>query len=552
MTKSCLYSFHGHPFNWRRWLQQFNLYMNATGRDGKHEKIQYSTFLTIAGEDALEIYNTFTFEEAEANKVKPLIKKFEAYCNPRKNVTYERHKFNTRCQEPDEKIDRYVTELRKLAKSCEFSELTDSLIRDRIVCGILDGKVGEKLLSEEDVTLTKAINLCRSAEMSKVQSQSLGPVEQPLHAIQSQRNYSKQPNQRQPSNQPSNKPCYRCGKIHEFRKCPAFGQTCRKCHRENHFASVCQAKRNDIHSVEQQHESDGSEELFVGTISTERQQSEWRITLDIEQRSISLKIDTGAQCNVMPEKIYRTISKAQPSKAGSKLVSYSGHTIKVVGKAVLLITYKGKYYPIEFQITNQDMDSLPVLGLATCLELNLVQRVYTLTSSKPDVNMSRNPANRPESTDSAEATITAKTDEIMAMYEDVFKGLGCLSGEYSIKIDPTVPPVIHPPRKVPFALRDKFEMELKRMEQLDVIEKVTEPTEWVNSYVITEKSNGKLRVCLDPRDLNKAIKREHYPMKTIEEVATKLSGAKYFSTLDASAGFWHIKLDDNSSNLTTF
>ncbi|KAK3755128.1 hypothetical protein QZH41_005886 [Actinostola sp. cb2023] len=92
--------------NWRRWLQQFNLYMNATGRDGKDEKIQYSTFLTIAGEDALEIYNTFTFEEAEANKVKPLIKKFEAYCNPRKNVTYERHKFNTRCQEPDEKIDR--------------------------------------------------------------------------------------------------------------------------------------------------------------------------------------------------------------------------------------------------------------------------------------------------------------------------------------------------------------------------------------------------------------------------------------------------------------
>ncbi|KAK3744145.1 hypothetical protein QZH41_017956 [Actinostola sp. cb2023] len=60
--------------------------------------------------------------------------------------------------------------------------------------------------------------------------------------------------------------------------------------------------------------------------------------------------------------------------------------------------------------------------------------------------------------------------------------------------NPTVPPVIHPPRKVPFALRDKFEMELKRMEQLDVIEKVTEPTEWVNSYVITEKSNGKLRV----------------------------------------------------------
>ena len=90
------------------------------------------------------------------------------------------------------------------------------------------------------------------------------------------------------------------------------------------------------------------------------------------------------------------------------------------------------------------------------------------------------------------------------------------------------------------------------MEKIDVITKVTEPTEWVNSVVVTEKKNGKVRVCLDPRDLNKAIKREHYPMKTVEEVAAQLAGATVFSTLDASSGFWHVKLDEKSSKLTTF
>ena len=75
------------------------------------------------------------------------------------------------------------------------------------------------------------------------------------------------------------------------------------------------------------------------------------------------------------------------------------------------------------------------------------------------------------------------------------------------------------------------------MEKIDVITKVTEPTEWVNSVVVTEKKNGKVRVCLDPRDLNKAIKREHYPMKTVEEVAAELAGATVFSTLDASSGY---------------
>ena len=67
-----------------------------------------------------------------------------------------------------------------------------------------------------------------------------------------------------------------------------------------------------------------------------------------------------------------------------------------------------------------------------------------------------------------------------------------------------------------------------------------------------EKPNGKVRLCYGPGDLNKAIQREHYPMKTVEEVAAELSDAKVFSVLDATSGFWHIKLDEKSSELLTF
>ena len=84
-----------------------------------------------------------------------------------------------------------------------------------------------------------------------------------------------------------------------------------------------------------------------------------------------------------------------------------------------------------------------------------------------------------------------------------------------------------------------------------ILAKVTEPTSWVSSLVIVKKPNGKIRVCLDPRDLNRAIKRSHYPLPTIEEVATRLSGAKVFSVLDAKCGFWQVKLDEKSSYLTT-
>ncbi|KAI8490471.1 hypothetical protein Bbelb_317390 [Branchiostoma belcheri] len=94
--------------------------------------------------------------------------------------------------------------------------------------------------------------------------------------------------------------------------------------------------------------------------------------------------------------------------------------------------------------------------------------------------------------------------------------------------------------------------QLDEMEQKGIISKVTRPTDWVNSIVVKEKPNGKLRIYLDPRDLNNALKRNHYPTPTLEEITPALAGAKVFSKLDASNGYWNIKIDSESALLTTF
>ena len=101
-------------------------------------------------------------------------------------------------------------------------------------------------------------------------------------------------------------------------------------------------------------------------------------------------------------------------------------------------------------------------------------------------------------------------------------------------------------------LRQKLKKELDNMEKTGVIRKVDEPTEWVNSMVVVEKPNGELRICLDPRNLNKAIKREYYQLPTFEEISSRLSGAKVFTKLDANKGYWQIPLDESSIKLTTF
>lgn len=87
---------------------------------------------------------------------------------------------------------------------------------------------------------------------------------------------------------------------------------------------------------------------------------------------------------------------------------------------------------------------------------------------------------------------------------------------------------------------------------LKVISKVTEPTDWVSSIAFSRKDNGKLWVCLDPKDLNKVMKRTYHKIPTLEEITHNFSGAKVFSKLDARHGYWSIALDEESSHLTTF
>ena len=131
--------------------------------------------------------------------------------------------------------------------------------------------------------------------------------------------------------------------------------------------------------------------------------------------------------------------------------------------------------------------------------------------------------------------------DVKAKYSNVFEGLECVQDPYHIEVDPNAAPVVCPARKVSVAIKDRLKAELDEMEKKGVIRKVDVPTDWVSSIVIVEKpGTGKLRICLDPKHLNQAIKREHCQLPTVEEIATRVSGVKVFSKLEARHGYWQI------------
>ncbi|XP_063542073.1 uncharacterized protein LOC134750761 [Cydia strobilella] len=153
--------------DWEKWKKSFEIYSVACELGKKDAKVQINTLLHVIGEQGREVYEQFSDTFADLNS---LLSKFDSFFLLRKNITVQRHSFFTRDQKDGESIEQYSFELKKLANKCEFKDLCDDLVRDRLICGIKDTTIRERLLREPTLTLQKAIDICNIAQMSRVQA----------------------------------------------------------------------------------------------------------------------------------------------------------------------------------------------------------------------------------------------------------------------------------------------------------------------------------------------------------------------------------------------
>lgn len=123
--------------------------------------------------------------------------------------------------------------------------------------------------------------------------------------------------------------------------------------------------------------------------------------------------------------------------------------------------------------------------------------------------------------------------------------------EYEIDWKPNPKFEISPAKRVPYAIKDEVKAELDAMVKMGVIKHVNEPTPAVSQMVIV-RIGGKIRICLDPVDVNKNILRRHHPLQTVEEVAAKIKNSKFFTLLDCKRGFWQVKIASKSQKYLTF
>ena len=155
--------------NWNYFKASWKNYAIATELNKKSKPVQVSTLLSIIDKECYEVYENLPLTVDERKDSDSIISKLTEYFEPERNVIYERYLFNSATQRSENKIDQFVNELRKLASTCEYGTLSDELIRDRIVIGISDSSMRAGLLRESELTLNRAIDMCRASEQATCQ-----------------------------------------------------------------------------------------------------------------------------------------------------------------------------------------------------------------------------------------------------------------------------------------------------------------------------------------------------------------------------------------------
>lgn len=296
---------------------------------------------------------------------------------------------------------------------------------------------------------------------------------------------------------------------------------------------MCQQKKVNTVNLSESDPNENDDCLYIGKTDDDKNDNSGYVLLQINNEIVKFKLDTGAQANLISMKILKLINFRSEFilKNDKILKSYTNDNLGILGKCFLNCRYKENIHKLEFFVVEEDFPC--ILGLDTSINLNLLKRVDVLN-------------------DNTEINNQIYYRKIVNKNLDLFVGLRCLKQQYHIKLNENAIPVVHPPRRIPIPILNKFRETLIDLEKKNIIRKIEEPTDWVNSVVVVRKSNGSLRICLDPADLNRAIKREYFPLPTIDQIILKMTGACIFSTLDANSGFWQVPLDEESSKLCAF
>ena len=306
------------------------------------------------GEEAEAVLASTNVDEEERKSYDSVVKKFDDFFKVRKNVIYERARFNRRNQLQGETAEQYIMVLYDLAENCDYGTMKDEMIRDRLVVGIRDDSLSQKLQMDASLTLEKAKKEIRQKEAVHEQQQSLrGASNTSLEAVHSNakpmnrrgQQRQQQGRQNRPRLSPTGKSCMRCGQgQHLKEKCPAREAVCHGCLRVGHYSFLCRSKTVAVIATNGSSPSPTPymDTAFMDTMSSASDEKAWLTTIRIGEKTVKFKLDTGAEVTAVTKQTYQYLGKPQLCVSDKVLYGPSRHTLGVLGKFRCELTHGHK------------------------------------------------------------------------------------------------------------------------------------------------------------------------------------------------------------------
>lgn len=490
------------------------------------------------------------------------------YC-PKKNVILERFEFHKSKQENNELVKDYIVRLRKKAANCKFGEFLDESLRDKLILGVKDESVQGLLLMEstkdEKLSFEKASNLAISTEMSKSGVTDINKDSARFSIAQcdeSNINYLNRKfisksqfkeNNNVTKSKSSIKVCSRCGSnTHDEEKCYAKNRMCRKCGKKGHYEKMCkilvklisEGKCEDLDSENKGFTTDFN---WIGSIKDVNKGLFTKVW--IENKAITMEVDTGACSSVISETIFNDVfSFCKISQIDKSLCTVTGENIKVIGKAIVRVKLDGSEEEcrLELIIIKSKKNFVPLLGrswlnvLRPDWRVSLIGEIKFLKSIDNGCMVSTQVVDFLRKLKSEFPwTFCAKLNEPILGYK----------AEIHMK-DNTVP-VFCRPYSLPFPLKESVDKELERLQEEGVLIPV-EHSLWATPIVVAPKGDGKIRICMDCKvSINKFITTKFYPMPCIEDLFVGLSKFKVFAKIDLNGAYQQLALSENSRKYMT-
>ncbi|XP_060083295.1 uncharacterized protein LOC132562561 [Ylistrum balloti] len=384
--------------------------------------------------------------------------------------------------------------------------MEDEIVHDHIILGVKSAKVREKLINEgSELTLQKSMDIARTHEISQKQLKSMFSQEDPkVHIVKQTTNKkSRNTQSTRQRHEKTEVKCNKCGYEHKFKgaTCPAYGKKCNLCKKMNHFASQCRSEKPKYNKKNSKMLVQVVENYLTDDSTSDARETDLYVGME-NDLPVNRLNDDWTVCCIVNNKTLRT-----QVDTGARCNVISQQTLKSLQvktplekSEAMLRSYSGHAIKsigtvklqCNFKDNNNHVIQFQVIE-KTAPTIIGAESAMSIGLVKRLFGLNRSSTNNDSQ---------VRYEKLKEEYSELFSGKG--------------------------------------------------PTDWVNSMVTVTKPNGKIRICLDPRDLNTAIKRQHYPMLTIEEIVAWIPEAKYFSKLDATSGFWQLQLDEPSSKLCTF